>query len=325
MKLLNSIFMWILFVALTIAVNGGTKEAIGASAKKSLNSSGTNDVSAKENQSSKLDEKDFKDVLANMTKKTLSDFIAKKPHNPYVVFAKTNLTAIDEAGDGFGKLFIVLKNKTRINVQQVTTEYKNHLQFSDQIIRIDPSTISYIELHSGTEELEPYIEYKWGKDLKYYLNGPSGIFGEVAKGNSLLPSTRTNGIIKYKLKTSLETLHPAGETLDKFDILDILKRSKYKFNLNEYRTLTEEEQKTIVATMIDMTFFRNDFGNKKRYFAMSTDEMLTYMKTSVSDKSTTEIKILDYLLTYSLIAENNMLVLPSTHGKNDYYPFITFY
>lgn len=317
--------MWILFVVLITVVSGRTNMAFGASAKKPINSVDKSYISAKEKQSAQLDEKDFKDVLKNMSKKTLSDFIAKNPNSPYAVFAKTNLAAIEEAGDGFGKLFIVLKNKTRLNVQQVTTEYKNHLQFSDQIIRIDPSTISYLELHSGTEELEPFIEYKWGKDLKMFINSSSGIFGEVAKGNSLLPSSRTNGIIKYKLKTPLETWHPAGEVLDKLDLLDILKKSKYKFSLNEYKALTEEEQKIVAATMIDITFFRNDYGNKEKYYPMSTDDMLTYIRTKVTDNSRTEIKVFDYLPTYSLIAENNLLVLPSTHGKNDYYPFIAFY
>lgn len=325
MPLLNaSRFLWGLLILITV-VSSESSVAIGASSKKSAKAVEKSLAAISISQSAESDYRDFKAVLKNMTKKTLSDFIDKNPNNFYTVLAKINLTAIEETADGFGKCVIVLKNKTRLNVQQVTTKDKRELQFSDKV-HVDPSTIAYIELHSTTEELEPYIEYKWGQVFKYSL-GMTGVLSPLEKGNSLLATPRTNGVIKYKLKTSLETWHPSGEILNKFDLIDILKKNANGLNLEKYIALTEAEQKVVVATLMDITWAVDSWnGSEYKYFKNDTlEKLLDFMKTERAGENTRIVGALNILPGYSLIAENDLLVLPSTHGKDDYYPFVVSY
>ncbi|GAW67063.1 hypothetical protein GPEL0_01f2699 [Geoanaerobacter pelophilus] len=275
--------------------------------------------------------KEFRNMLLNMNKKSLSEYITKYPNSPYTRFSKANIAAIEEASEGFGKFFLVLKNNTRLNVKLETSQYVNEeqLQFNSTLVRVDPSTIAYVEFLSDTEELEVHVDYKQGINFKNVLNrSPRDITiyqrGDLPQtsNSTLLPSKRTNGMIKYKIAQNLASL-ASSDAADKFAMLDVLNKFDNKMDLDIYNMSSDDEKKVIASAIYDMAYL---FFNGHIKWKPSSDYIITDIEQIIRDNDKIYLKdysnAMRYLIDYATVSNNDVLILPSIHGKADYYPFV---
>lgn len=264
---------------------------------------------------------DFKKVLKNMTKKTLAEYINRFPNSFYINQIKTNLDAIEEAESGFGKCFLVLKNGTRINLAQESLDIGS-FDFSDKYVRVDSSSISFIELRSATDELEPYLNFLAGRDFRVWFYSSDFQPNNHQKGNVLIPSERIKSVIKYKIKVPFDKMIVVKEPVDKFDVIHLLSRNSLKKGADDFKLLSKDDQNMISEILMDITWSVSDHGKVQKFFRGydSPSELTEVLTKRFSGR------FLDALIQkiplYSSFSEEDLLILPSTHGKNDYYPFI---
>jgi hypothetical protein len=335
MRIFN-VYLAIGLLAFALLINAGHPvSSFGADKNKKNNLASQmvtgSDVSSK--ISAENDYKLFKKLLKNLTKKNCQEFIKNNVNNFFIPLVKTNLEAIEEEESGFGKCFLVLKNGTRLNLNQLSEDSK-YINFKAKYVRVDPETISHLEMHSPNEELEPYLEFRWGNEYVIWLDsGEEKNFSEKPhKGNTLLPGSRTNNIIKYKIKEALDIWHKKHineNTLDKYSLIEILKINNLQGGLKDYRLLAHDDKLVVAAELMDMSLLVSESSYKviklyrERY--RDSQEMIEEFDTFNEQKDRMHGPALKKLQNYALFTESDLLILPGTHGKNDYFPFVSFH